>query len=207
VSEIKNKPTTRFAQRKSQQNTKSLMGGRRARFDFSEPKKIQLAKLKRKAVIWAQRGREANEELGRIFLQIKAIVGHGKWLSYYAENIEPCCKIPDRTAQAYMELARTADSRKSADSADFPQAMDADAVAKRKATARAEAEVGDHSGQKSKSEPKQSNFTLVVPMTADLQEAVSELRDSKAWSIARKKVIALLKQLCIELGFFNKEKK
>src|SRR5712691_9543884 len=38
-----------------------------------------IAELEVKALHWIARGREANIELGRVFNQLKYLVGHGQW--------------------------------------------------------------------------------------------------------------------------------
>jgi hypothetical protein len=177
------------------------------KFTANRTKAEQLAALVAQARRWIARGREANIEVGRVFLLIKAIVGHGQWERYYADTFGSC-GIAKRTAQEYMELARREDANsKSAESAHFPRALDPQAVTTRKATAKAEVEVGTSAQLKSTSEPTEAPFNLQVRMSTEMQQAVSNLRQSPSWPVAQRKLVAHLKQLCIEFGFFDKELK
>jgi len=128
----------------------------------------RLAALDERALYCYRRGRKANIEMGRVFLQEKELLGHGPFEKHFAGKFAPLGIAP-RTARTYMamaleadaQLAKIADSGKSADSADFPLAMDAEAVNRRKATAEAEAEVGRVAIPRA---PKMYRLSLAVPV-------------------------------------------
>jgi hypothetical protein len=85
--------------------------GQSAESIADKAKAERLATLEAAAVRSIARGREANIGLGRAFLQIKAIGGHGRWERYFAERYVSR-GIAKRRAQTYMDLAReTANSR------------------------------------------------------------------------------------------------
>jgi hypothetical protein len=164
-------------------------------------KQHDLAALEAKAFRCIARGRKANVELGRLFLLIKAIVGHGRWESYYAERFRGC-GISKRTAQVYMDLARKEDATsKTADSAVFAKAMDPQAVKTRDATAKAKAEVGHSQNEKVRPD---GIFKLPLFLTGEEQKATHVLVHSSDWPIAQREIIRLLKELCVRFGIFER---
>jgi hypothetical protein len=103
-----------------------------------------IAEVETEAVEWIGRGREANIQLGRRFIRLKDLVGHGHFERYYERKFGLPYGIRFRTAQAYMQLARKADEEaKNADSALFPLATDSQAVAIREATEKKRLAVAD----------------------------------------------------------------
>jgi Protein of unknown function (DUF3102) len=52
-----------------------------------------------------KRGLEHAINAGRLLLEAKAQVTHGRWLPWLGEH----CRVPERTAQAYMQVARSFD--------------------------------------------------------------------------------------------------
>src|ERR1700676_2937487 len=124
------KPFRRFPRR----NADDVVLDRRARL---------IAQIETEAVEWIGRGREANIELGRRFIRLKDLVGHGHFEKYYERKFGQPYRIAFRTAQVYMRLAREADEAKGADPALFPPATDPQAVAIREATERARLAVAD----------------------------------------------------------------
>jgi hypothetical protein len=193
---------TRFAKRA--QTAFSSLG---PKFTAKRGNRERLAVLVAEAFGWIARGRTANIELGRVFLQIKAIVGHGRWERYYADTFGSS-GIAKRTAQAYMDLARKEDANsKSAESAHFPKARDQHAVTMRNATAKAEAEVGSSAHLKPVADPTGAIFNLQVRLTAEVQEAVGKLRSSADWLSAEREIVAFLRTLCVKLGILTKENK
>jgi hypothetical protein len=66
-----------------------------------------------RASAFAQSAIEAAMKVGHLLIQAKAEVGHGRWLSWLMTNTS----VSERTAQAYMKLAR--DLPKSAVTADL----------------------------------------------------------------------------------------
>ena len=115
---------------------------RRTAEDIAYHRRLRLiTELEKEAIEWVGRGREANIELGRRFIRLKDLVGHGHFREYYERKFGKPHQIAFRTAQAYMQLARKTDEAKNADSALFPLALDAHAVAVREATERHRATV------------------------------------------------------------------
>jgi hypothetical protein len=172
----------------------------------SRAKAERLAALETRAFRWIARGRAANLELGRVFLEIKAIVGHGRWERYYAERFGSY-GVAQRTAQTYMERARKEDAiSKTAESALFPMATDPKAQEMRAATEQARAEVAK-AGETPKRGPVRRDGIYKLPLflTIDEQDATDELRKSPDWPDAQKKIVALLDQLCIECGVLNED--
>jgi hypothetical protein len=169
-----------------------------------EAKAERLAALEAKALHWIARGRAANVELGRVFLQIKDIVGHGRWERYYAERFGSC-GVAQRTAQTYMQLAREEDDiSKSAASALFPPAADPQTQAINAATERAQAEVGGAARDKVRKEQVRLEGPGLYELppihrTGDEMDACNELVNSH-WPRAEEEIIALLKQLYVECG-------
>ena len=170
----------------------------------SGAKAEQLAALEAQAFHCIARGRAANLELGRMFLQIKVIAGHGRWESYYDERFGSSY-VAFRTAQTYMNMARKEDAiSKTAESALFPLAMDPQAVTRRDAAAMAEAEVGgaaDHKAKKRHVRPEGPCLFQLPPirLTDDERNASDQLVKLH-WPRAEKEILALLKQLHIECG-------
>jgi hypothetical protein len=177
------------------------------KFTANRAKTEQLAALVAEAFRWIARGREANIQVGRKFLLIKAIVGHGQWERYYAYKFGTC-GIAKRTAQEYMDLARKEDANaKSAESAYFPKATDRHAVTMRNATAKAEAEVLTSARLKSVAEETGAIFNLQVRLTAEVQEAAKKLRNSADWLSAEREIAAFLRGLCVKFGILTTENK
>jgi hypothetical protein len=172
-----------------------------------------IAKLEARARIWIGRGREANIQLGRIFIRLKHLVGHGHFMDYYEKTFGQPFGIAFRTAQDYMRLAREADEPKYAAPAHFPLAMDPQAVAIRDRTARhqqAVGEAGERSSRESKSsEERQSTNVerptssictcrLYVRMTRAQRDAIAALWASKHRHFAEVEVTDYLIKLCTE---------
>jgi hypothetical protein len=171
----------------------------------SGPKALLLDALEEQAFESIARGRLANVELGRVFLQIKRIVGRGRWERYYKERFGSC-GVASRTARSYMEMAKKEDADaipQTADSAEwagFPMAADGQAQEMRAATAMAQAEVD----QRQKGKVRLDRiFKLPLSLTIDEQEATRELVKSPDWSHAQQEIIALLKQLHVKCGIVN----
>jgi hypothetical protein len=163
----------------------------------SSAKEQRLAALERQAFFWIERGREANLKAGRIFCEMKAIVGHGRWQHYFRETFGPR-HIALRTAEVWMRTARDEDARnKTADSANFPPARDQLAVKVREATAKAKAE--EDRSQKEKVRAG-GIFKLPLLLTVDEQEATRELLNSPDWLKAQREIVTFLNQLHVKFG-------
>jgi hypothetical protein len=178
-----------------------------------------VAELEAKAFDWIARGRAANIELGRIFNQIKYIIEHGSWETYFSEKFAPR-GVALRTAQLYMKMAGEADAvSKDANVAFFPPATDPQAQAIKDATEMAQGAVaiaGGQSPEASKSNPAKKNkkvrkervrldgiYKLPLFMTGDEKDATDALLDSQDWHYAEMEITALLRQLHIKFGIVN----
>jgi hypothetical protein len=165
----------------------------------------KLITLEAKAFEWIARGRAANLELGRLFLQIKVIVGHGRWEHYYEERFGSC-GIAKRTAQTYMDLARECLKSKTADSAFFPPATDPHAQAivgaaedARAAVARAVQQSIEAPKAKRKIRVRRDGiYKLPLSLTGREMAVTDELRESPQWAAVEMEIIALLEQLHIK---------
>jgi hypothetical protein len=190
-------PIRRFPRR----NAEDIAFYRRARL---------IAEVEKEAVDWIGRGREANIELGRRFIRLKDLVGHGHFEKYYKRKFGQPYRIAFRTAQDYMRLARKADEEaKGADSAPFPLATDPQAVAIREATERARLAVADAGPQSSDEAtpntdaqaPKRSissmcTCRLYIRMTKEQRDTISALWESEHRHLAESKVTDYLIKFC-----------
>jgi hypothetical protein len=157
MTRVRDEPESHFLKKKSEtmnkrnnQRIAKLTGRQRARAALRKKRKSRTSRAKAELLAGLEarvdrgiaRGRAANLELGRTWLQIRPIVGHGQWARYYAARFGSC-GIGLRTAQTYMEMAHKADAiAKTANSALFPMARDYEARSIRDATEQARAEVG-----------------------------------------------------------------
>jgi hypothetical protein len=170
-----------------------------------------IAALEKRALNWIGRGLKANKKLGRIFLRLKELVGHGHFRDYY-ECTFGKCGIPFRTAQAYMLLARkSGQDTNCADPALFPKATDPQAVEIRKATeahqlavagaqSDSAAEASSADERRSSHSEESSDSTCIcrpsLHVTQDQKERISALWRSEHRASAESEVIDLLMQIC-----------
>lgn len=164
----------------------------------AEQKEDQIAELDAKAFHWLARGREANTEVGRAFNELKVILGHGKWQRHFAKTFAPR-GITLRTAENYMRLAHNADPKIEKLST-FKPASDPEATEIRKATEKAQAEVGDAVHQTSE---RKQIYKLALHLSIDDQNAADRLWKSPHRPRAEKEIVRRLKQLCVEFGIVN----
>ncbi|MGA8010943.1 MAG: hypothetical protein WB949_00765 [Candidatus Acidiferrales bacterium] len=167
----------------------------------------RLAALEARAFQWITRGHAANVELGRVFLEIKEIVGRGRWELYFKERFGSS-GIAARTARTYMKMASKEKAKTAAaESAVFAMAADRQAVEIREATDRAQAELGLPSDHKFRKEDVRlegpSIYRLSLHLTGDQRCACDELRKLPAWPEAEQRIINLLKRLWFEYGLLN----
>jgi hypothetical protein len=164
----------------------------------------RVAALASQAFSFLRRGREANVEAGRIFNEIKRILGHGRWKAYFRKTFAPCGVI-QRTAQNYMAMARKADADLKKENFSFSQAArDPHAQSMRRANEKAKSEVAIAAAQSPtpKREPVRRDGVYKLPLflTVGQQNATDELRKSSNWPAAEKKIVSLLNVLCAECG-------
>ncbi len=183
----------------------------------------RIAALEKEARKWIARsitliarGRAANIQLGRIFIKLKRLVGHGNFESYYVKKFERDYGIAFRTAQDYMRLARDADEAKSAAPALFPPATDPQAVETREATARHQAAVArarssssetassdaetDHGERAKDHEGSMCTCRLQIRMSKEDHARVLALWRSDHRALAESAVTKFLLELCAKYG-------
>ena len=164
--------------------------------------------LEKRAHNWIGRGLKANIKLGRIFIRLKELVGHGHFEAYYKRTFEKD-GIPFRTAQGYMLLARrSGQDTNSADSALFPPATDPQAVEIREATdahqlavdaAQPESSDKAASDDAHHSDDSDSSKCICRPsiyVTQDQKARITALWRSENRASAEREVIELLMELC-----------
>lgn len=149
------------------------------------------------------RRREVRMELGRTFIRIKAILKHGRWKSYFAETFGES-GITLRTAQRYMDLVQASEAQDSQNDkmSLFKSACDPQAIEIRDVTERAKAEVGDAVRHTQKGERV---YKLALHLSMAERVAADQLWKSPYRPRAEKKIIDLLRQLCIEFHSLDAE--
>lgn len=165
-------------------------------------KEGRVAELDAEAFRWLSRGREANLELGRVFNQLKKILGHGTWLHHFKETFKSS-GISLRTCENYMRAAREADS-KFARFSNLKPANDEAAQEIEDATQRAEAELG---ALPSPNKLRQTArlYQLPLHLTKDERDAMDALRRSAEWPRAEEQVVRLLRRLWVRYGTDNND--
>jgi hypothetical protein len=147
-----------------------------------EVKEPTLAELEIQAFEWIGRGREANIQLGHIFIRMKKKVARGEWLPYFKQKFVPK-GVTLRTAQEYMKLAD-----ENAESA----CLEPDEAAE----IEAELEVAPKKGKpRGKAGQKDDRYKLPLKLTSRESEALDELRESQNWHAAEMSLVASLRNL------------
>jgi len=191
---------------------------RRTAEDVAYYRRLRLiAELEKEAVEWIGRGLPANIELGRRFIRLKDLVGHGRFKKYYEKTFAKPYGIALRTAQTYMGLAREADRKsKSADAALFQLAMDPQAVEIREATGKHKAAVArahkpgseetssdadtDQRGHAKDPADAMCTCRLQIRMTREMHTRVLALWRSEHRALAESAVTEVLLELCAKYG-------
>jgi hypothetical protein len=155
-----------------------------------EEKQDRIAALDATALQFLARGRKANAQAGRAFLQLKALLGHGKWMRHFLDKFAKL-GINMRTAESYMKLARDEDS-KIAENAIFTPATDPQAMQVRRATSRAEVST---SANQVVRHPISTIFRLPLSLSRSEEAAANALLDSPFWPDAQRRIIGLLNKL------------
>jgi hypothetical protein len=182
----------------------------------AEANKARLGVLEALAFDWIARGREANIELGRVFIQIKEIVGYGKWEEYYEATFAPY-SVALRTAQLYMKMACEADeAKRNANLALFPPADDPQATAVIAASEQAKQDVAnaahcapEPAAPKPGKRPRKSRlrldgiYRLPLFLTGEQKDHLDELRKSQNWRGAELEILATIKRLFVKYGLAN----
>ncbi len=168
----------------------------------AEQKEDRVAILDAKVFRGMARGRAANVEIGAALIELKKILGHGRWQRHFKEAFAPH-GLTLRTAENYMRAAREADSKIEKVSI-FKPATDRGARTIRAATERAQTEVAGSSGHKLKKEnisgERPALYRLPLHMSGDEMDACDTLQKSPEWQRFEQRILALLKQIWTEYG-------
>jgi len=150
----------------------------------------------------AQR-REVSIEMGRAFNELKNILGHGKWQPHFEEVFAPL-GLKLRTAERFMKRARKKDALLKNDSmSNFGVATDRDAMERREASRHAQAEVVAVSTRNKVNTSSRRIFRLSLRMTSNEHNAVDALQKFPDWPSAEKKIVRLLRGLCVRYKLVN----
>lgn len=129
-------------------------------------------------------------EIGKLLRHLKynVVDQHGEWENFYAQNIAVVKGAPAlRTAQKWMRLAKAAEQPKNVPGTFFPEAQDAEAVARREANAKAREKVR-----------KQGLYPLLLHLTPEDRASLDRMRRSASWPTDEQRIIAFLEQLISE---------
>lgn len=170
----------------------------RAEAKAVEQKEDRVAALDAKVFRCLARGRDANIEVGRALIELKQILGHGKW----QRHIEEKFAFSLRTAERYMRLAKAEAESKSDKVTVFKPASDPEAVKIRSATDQAQAEVGRTVLPLLE---RKEIYKLALHLSMDERNATDQLWNSPCRTRAEKKIIDLLKRLYVEFRIVNEE--
>jgi hypothetical protein len=142
---------------------------------------------------WARR-REQSVVAGRALIELKKLVGHGKWERHVEEKFD----FDLRTAERWMKRARKADAETKSDNlTTFSPATDREATQIKSATEEAEAKV-DAELRKNSSLRKTHVYRLPLRLTADEAKTTDAIRRSAEWPQAEKRIVRLLRQLLVK---------
>jgi hypothetical protein len=166
----------------------------------------RLATLDAQAFRYIAKRKEASLELGRVFCEIKKLLGHGLWECHFAEVYEPL-GFRLRTAQKYMKRAKAA--AKNAEAALFPPAKDAQALQVNDATADAREAVGAAKGGNPNKRPRMGRvrldglYRLPIYAKGDQKDNFDALVHSPDWAAAQVEIVKKLEELCVRFGICN----
>jgi hypothetical protein len=149
------------------------------RFTRPEPRR-RIAELIQQVFMSIAQRREMNTIIGRACNELKELVGHGNWQTFFKRTFAPRLNL--RTAERYMELARREDAASKIDTVSNLKLSTSKRARKmRLATDQAAAEVET---------TRRSDPTSVIEST------IKALRQSPHWRAAAPQVIAFLRRLC-----------
>jgi hypothetical protein len=167
----------------------------------STAREERLQFLETEALHWITRGYEVNVALGRLFTEMKLIVGHGRWERYFAEKFAPR-GISLRTGQEFMRLAAIeTESPKNADLAHFPEATDAQASEIKEATLKAQKKLSEARKQGPQQPPHKRRvrlagiYRLPLWLTGQEKDDLDALRKTANWPAAEAELLAVLRRL------------
>jgi len=149
------------------------------RFTRPEPRR-RIAELIQQVFTSIAQRREMNKIIGRACDELKELVGHGNWQTFFKRTFAPRLNL--RTAERYMELAKREDAASKIDTvSNLKPSTSKRARKMRHATDQAAAEVET---------TRRSDPTSVIEST------IKALRQSSHWRAAAPQIIAFLRGLC-----------
>jgi hypothetical protein len=159
----------------------------------------QIAKLDARIFESLADRRNASIDAGLALIKQRKLLGHGKWLAHFKEVLAPN-GLTLRTAQRWMKRAKKDEADlKNVNVAHSESGTDSGAKAMKNARKQDEASVRaalDLKGQREGARP----YSLPLHLTEEEQKALDALQKSAAWSQAEKRVVRLLRDVCIEQG-------
>lgn len=157
----------------------------------------RIAELDKMVFMSLTRRNEACIEMGRAFNELKALLGHGKWLLHFRETFKPH-GLNLRTAERYMCRARKADAAGIDNVSNFTPATDRHAQEIKNAVEQSQADVAAAPGGNKVDGAHQRIYRLPIHITESLRNAIEALRRSEEWPRAEQKIIRLLEHLAGE---------
>lgn len=180
----------------------------------------RLAELRERGYEWIKRGREANVECGRTFIEIQRILrsrhktqnnlrDRREWGDYFRKWFKPK-GVPFRTAQSWMKAARKAEDLNAILASKKPVETDPrdremlDAVEKTHAE-MAKADLAERAKAKSERIRLEGPglYTLRIHLKGDEMDALDELQKSEHWAAAERQLAEFLRRLLVEYGITN----
>jgi Protein of unknown function (DUF3102) len=149
------------------------------RFPRPEPER-RITELIQQVFISIADRRKANIEIGLACVELKELVGHGKWIVFFEKTFSKRLNL--RTAERYMRLAQ---ANKFDKVSNFQTSNSKRARKMRKATEQAKAEV--------RAVGRRDPASII-------ERTINALRRSSHWHIAAPEIIAYLRQLCSKYG-------
>jgi hypothetical protein len=153
------------------------------RFPRHEPE-LRIAELIQQVFTSIAQRRVMNKKIGRACIELKDLVGHGHWQSFFKKTFGSRLNL--RTAERYMELARKQDSASKIDTVSNLKLSTSKRARKmRQATDRAKADVD---------KARRSDPASII------EGKIKSLRQSSHWRDAAPRIIAYLEKLCRQYG-------
>jgi hypothetical protein len=161
----------------------------------------RIAQLDAQVFRSAARRREANLEIGRACIELKKILGHGKWQTHFADILAPS-GITLRTVERYMRRAKEAAAQAKNDSGTiFKPAADEYAASVRSATKHSQAKLSAASAVSGARKRPARLYRLTLRGLADHEhDAVDALRKLTEWPSVEKKLVSFLRKQFVKYG-------
>lgn len=161
----------------------------------------RIAQLDAQVFRSAARRREANLDIGRACIELKTILGHGKWQPHFAEILAPS-GLTLRTVERYMRKAKEADAQAKNDNRTILKpATDEYAASIRSATEHYQAKLSVVSTQSGPRKTPTRLYRLALRGLADHEhDAVDALRRLPEWPSLEKKLVSFLRKQFVKYG-------